>query len=249
MADSNHKDGSDSGAVPLASSQAAGQQLRLPLAPGHELELEDLAQGAHNQKALALIEGWPAAWPLPWAALWGPAACGKSALAQIWANRSGAEVWDLDALIAGKPSLRLAHCVLDLGALSFSNGLGLPREAEEPLFHLMNNLRAAGFSLLLVAREAPARWVVGLPDLASRLRAVLAVEIGEGDQAFLEQLLVALAAQYELDMRPDARAYLIQRLPRQASACLRLIQILAQQATVVTVPQARQALMALDGSN
>ncbi len=241
MVDSNQPDDSDPAHGPLPVSQGAGQQLRLPLAPGHELGLEDLAQGPHNLKALALIEGWPVAWPLPWAALWGPAACGKSALAQIWARHSGAKIWDLEALIAGSPSQRLGHCVLDLGASP-----GLPQAGEEPLFHLMNNLRAAGFSLLLVARQAPARWSVQLPDLASRLRAVLAVEIGEGDQAFLEQLLVALAAQYELEMRADARAYLIQRLPRQAAACLRLIQILAQQASVVTVPQARLALRALE---
>jgi chromosomal replication initiation ATPase DnaA len=131
----------------------------------------------------------------------------------------------------------LCNTVLDLEALE-----GLPSAQEEPLFHLMNNLRAAGFSLLILARQAPARWTVRLPDLASRLRAVLAVQIGEGDQAFLEHLLVALAAQFELDMRPEARAYLAQRLPRQAEACLGLVEILAGRARVVTVPQARAAL-------
>ncbi len=219
-----------------AASQDLGRQLSLPLPLAPELDLDDLASGVHNAKALALIEGWPQEWPLPWAALWGPAASGKSALAEIWARRADAQLLQLgqgDSIAQG----RLCNTVLDLEALE-----GLPPAQEEPLFHLMNNLRAAGYSLLILARQAPARWSVRLPDLASRLRAVLAVEISEGDEAFLEQLLVALAAQFELDMRPEARAYLVQRLPRQAEACLGLVEILARRARVVTVPQARAAL-------
>ncbi len=247
MADKPSSNGSEDDREKERGSRAIdavpAQQLRLPLQPGQELELEDLARSEHNQKAFALIEGWPEAWPLPWAALWGPEASGKSVLARFWARGCGARILTPDALISGAMGRQLSHCVLDLGDLE-----RLPQAAEEPLFHLMNNLRASGFSLLLVARQAPARWPVALADLASRLRAVLAVEIGEGDQAFMELLLVALAAQYELEMRPDARAYLVQRLPRRAAACLALIQILAQQASIITVPQARSALQALVGS-
>jgi chromosomal replication initiation ATPase DnaA len=215
------------------ASGGVGPQLSLPLPLVRDLELDDLASSSHNAKALALIEGWPQAWPLPWAALWGPPASGKSALGEIWARHADAQVLDPTQLARGE----LRNTVLDLGEQN-----SLPPAQEEALFHLMNNLRAAGFSLLILARQAPARWPVHLPDLASRLRAVLAVEIGEGDQGFLELLLVALAAQLELEMRPEARAYLAQRLPRSAQACLTLMQILAARTRVVTVPQARAAL-------
>lgn len=215
------------------SSADLGPQLSLPLPLSRHLELDDLAQGEHNAKAMALIAGWPDDWPLPWAALWGPAASGKSVMADIWAARADAQILQVGD-IAGAG---LRNSVLDL-----DTSAGLPTAQEVPLFHLMNNLRAGGFSLLIVARYAPARWAVDLPDLASRLRAVLAVEIGEGDQDFLEMLLVALAAQLELDMRPEARAYLAQRLPRSAAACLSLMRILAARTRVVTVPQARAAL-------
>lgn len=219
-----------------------GRQLSLPLPLTPELELDDLAPGAHNAKALALIGGWPQDWPLPWAALWGPPASGKSALAEIWARRAHAQVLKIGGAAAGEPSSGLLQSALCNTVLDLEELESLPQALEEPVFHLMNNLRAAGFSLLILARQAPARWPVGLPDLASRLRAVLAVEIGEGDQAFLEVLLVALAAQFELDMRPEARAYLVQRLPRSAEACLAIIQLLAGRTRAVTVPQARAVL-------
>src|SRR4029077_3306306 len=44
-----------------------------------------------------------------------------------------------------------------------------PPLAERALLHFHNHIAESGGHLLIVAREAPARWPIELPDLASRL--------------------------------------------------------------------------------
>ena len=52
--------------------------------------------------------------------------------------------------------------------------------------------------MLLTARRPVAGWPLGLPDLASRLRAAPAVAIGPPDDALLGALLVKLFADRQL---------------------------------------------------
>ncbi len=52
--------------------------------------------------------------------------------------------------------------------------------------------------VLLAARAPPARWQFGLADLASRLRAITAVEIGPPEDTLLRILLARLLAERQL---------------------------------------------------
>ena len=69
---------------------------------------------------------------------------------------------------------------------------------ETALLHLLNAAGEAGLPILLAAPAPPSRWPVRLPDLASRLRAITAVEIGPPEDALLRTLLARLLAERQL---------------------------------------------------
>ena len=83
---------------------------------------------------------------------------------------------------------------------------------------MLNTARDQGLTLLLTARLAPARWTVALPDLASRLRAMTAVEIGPPDEALLQVLFDRLLSDRQLIVPEPVKAWLLRRLPRLPAA-------------------------------
>lgn len=89
---------------------------------------------------------------------------------------------------------------------------------ERPLLHLLNAAAEAGFFVLLAAGAPPARWGVELPDLASRLRATVAVEIGRAEDELLGALLRRLLAERQLVVAEPLLEWLLRRLPRSQAA-------------------------------
>ena len=125
--------------------------------------------------------------------------------------------------------------------------------AEEPaLLHLLNAAREAGLPVLLAARTPPARWPVRLPDLASRLRAVTAVEILPPEESLLRALLLRLLADRQLAVRPDLQDWLLLRLPRSPAALREAVARLDRAALAaggaVTRPIAAGVVAAMGGS-
>ena len=75
------------------------RQLALALPHAESLTRDNFLEGPANESALALIEAWPD-WPNRIMWLSGEEGCGKSHLASIWAERSGARVMSAQALTA-----------------------------------------------------------------------------------------------------------------------------------------------------
>lgn len=145
-------------------------------------------------------------WPDGRLALWGEAGCGKTHLLHIWAGRLGADPRS-GAELSGLPDIPSAGIALDEADTA----------EEEALLHLLNAAREKGAPVLLAARIPPARWTVGLPDLASRLRAITAVGIGPPGDALLRTLLARLLADRQLRVEEEVQEWLIRRLPRSAA--------------------------------
>ena len=172
-----------------------------------------------NALALAQVDSWPA-WPGGRLAVAGPRASGKTHLAHVWAARAGATVLPAGGL-AG----------LDLGALAGDavlavedvDSLGGDAAAEEALFHLCNHLAAGGGSLMVSGREAPARWPVALPDLASRLRAAPVARLEPPDDALLAAVLIKLFADRQLAVGPDLIQFLLTRMDRSFAAATAMV--------------------------
>lgn len=214
------------------------RQLVLDLGHRPALGREDFLVGQANAEAVGWIDRYPA-WPSYGLAIVGPAGCGKSHLAQVFATRVSATSLGPTEFAADKVSLNAAYVIEDAGT------------DERRLFHFLNAVRENNAHVLLCARDAPARWGVALPDLASRLAALPVVRIAAPDDAMREAVLVKLFADRQLDVAPDVIAYLLRHMDRSFEAMRRLVaRADAESLThgrAVTVPLVKDLLA--DGAN
>lgn len=212
----------------------AARQLPLDLPHAESRARVDFLASPSNAEALALVENWPR-WPSRAVALVGPAGAGKSHLAAIFAEASGAalvaasalEGADLPALVAG-------------GALVLED-VGEGALDEAALFHLMNLAAEHRAYLLLTARRPPAGLAAGLAtaDLASRLRAVPAVEIGAPDDALLAAVAVKLFADRQVVPDESLIAFMLARMERSLAALRDLVAALDREALARKRPLTR----------
>ena len=213
---------------------------QLPLDLGHRPALgrTDFLVAPPNAAAIAWLDRWPS-WPGPALVLYGPAGSGKTHLAHVFAAQSGAALIDPGALsIERVPAL-----IAVAAAAAVDDAESVP---EEALLHLYNLLAERGGHLLVVAREPPARWPIGLADLRSRLLAAPAVALAAPDDALLGAVLVKLFADRQLVVGEEVIAYLLVHLERTFAAARRIVAALDRAALAarrrVTVPLAREVL-------
>jgi len=180
------------------------RQLPLPLAHRPEFTAAGFIEAPSNAAALAWLAP-DAAWPNGRLALWGEAGCGKTHLLHVWARRVGARF----ALLPDDAPPTGPIAIDDADAVASD---------ERRLLHLLNAAAEAGQPVLLAARTPPARWPVGLPDLASRLRATAAVEIAPADDTLLADLLKRLLVARQLAVPEAVQSWLLLRLPRTPAA-------------------------------
>ena len=216
----------------MTTRPSPADQMRLPLQ-------RDLPEGAEgfvvsdcNRAAVDALADWPN--PIGGVmAICGPAGCGKSRLGQIWAERvgavaiQGAEAALIDPLgLEGRPVL-----------------LDPARDVDdETLFHLINLAQAPGGALLLVARSAPSSWEATLPDLRSRLDAVISVPMEVPDDAVLSAMLAARFAERGIRPQKDVVPYLVRRIDRSAAAAAEVVERLDAMHRPVTRALAREVV-------
>lgn len=180
-------------------------QLVLPLETRSALGRADFIVAPGNERAVAFLDSYPN-WPAPAAALYGPPACGKSHLAAVWAQAAGARIIEAASLDANVPD----------GALVVENvDAGVP---QAPLFALLER----GAPLLLTAQAQPSEWpqkfAFSLPDLVSRVRALLAFALWAPDDALLMGLAVKLFADRQLQVPESVVSHMIRSLERSPGA-------------------------------
>jgi len=160
-------------------------------------------------------------WPDRRLALWGESGRGKTHLLRIWAVRHGAEVLEGRAL-AGFPGIASpAGAAVD----------DADQADEAALLHLLNTARDLARPVLLAARMPPARWDVALRDLASRLRAITAVEVEGPADDLLRRLLLRWLTERGLVADASLHDRLLLRLPRSPEQVLRAVERLDHAAT------------------
>jgi chromosomal replication initiation ATPase DnaA len=214
---------------------------QIPLELGHRAAVgrEDFLISDSNREAVGWIDAWPD-WRAPGLVIVGPAASGKSHLAQVWGARAGATTIDRAAL--GEPDAAARLAPHERIAIDDADGV----TEERTLLHLYNLLVERGGSLLLTAAEPPSRWPLRLADLRSRLAALPVVAIRRPDDALVQSVLVKLFADRQIRVDPELIAYLSARLDRSLAVAADAVGILDRAALAagraLTIPFARDTL-------
>ena len=195
------------------------RQLAFALPHAESLTRDNFLEGPANEAALALIERWPD-WPNRIMLLAGEEGSGKSHLASIWAQQSGARMISAHALTAASVPNALATGALVVEDLK-------PEDFDErALFHLMNLAREEAAFMLITARTSPSAFEIELLDLRSRLRAVPVVALAPPDDRLLRALIVKFCADRQLAVDESLVGYLVDRIERSYGAARRAVELL-----------------------
>jgi chromosomal replication initiation ATPase DnaA len=206
--------------------------LAFSLPHAESLSRDNFLEGPVNAAGLALIDAWPE-WPnrIMWLA--GPEGSGKSHLAAIWAEASGARSTTANGLTAEAVPTALAT-----GALVVEDAKAGEFD-ERALFHLMNMAREDGAYVLFTGREAPASLEIELADLRSRLRAVPFISLLPPDDQLFRGLIVKFCADRQLAVDESVVSYLATRLERSSAAARRAVDLLDSEALRLGRPVTR----------
>jgi chromosomal replication initiation ATPase DnaA len=199
------------------------RQLAFALPHAESLTRDNFLEGPANTAGLALVESWPE-WPSRIMLLVGPEGSGKSHLAAIWAEQSGARAISAHALTAASVPGALAT-----GALVVED-LNAPDFDERALFHLMNLAREDGAFVLITARLPPSTFQIELRDLRSRLRAVPTVSLLPPDDQLLRALIIKFCTDRQMAADESVVGYLATRIERSYAAARRAVELLDTEA-------------------
>jgi len=199
----------------------APAQLVLDLGYRTALGAEDFLIGASNAAAVGLVDSWPD-WVAPAALVVGPPRSGKSHLAHVWQARSGASA--ISAAALAETDVEQFSEARALVVEDLDGGIA----CERTLFHLLNLAREKKASLLLTSALPPGDLVIALPDLRSRLRAAVTVEIAAPDDGLLSAVLVKHFGDRQLLVDPQVVAWLVVNMERTMADAARVVDAIDQ---------------------
>jgi chromosomal replication initiation ATPase DnaA len=158
-------------------------QIPLHLETAPSLTRADFIVAEGNRDALAFVESWPG-WAVPRAAIYGPAASGKSHIAEIWSARSGAQRVSAAALSGS------AFVLLDRSYPIIVEDVdsSLPNPARDTAIFELLESASLGAPVLVTGRTEPPSWPVILPDLGSRFSALVSFSVWAPDAELLRKL-------------------------------------------------------------
>jgi len=222
------------------------EQIPLDLGSRVAMGREDFLIGEANQSAVGWLDKWPE-WPAPVLILNGPAGSGKSHLAAVWRDMSGAEMIRPEMLLS-----KTARQIADAGPTVILDGIDPwigDEEAERNLFHLYNLFKEEQRQFLLTMRMPPAESDFAIADLASRLRAAPVASIQPPDDALLAAVLIKLFHDRQLQVNEDVIRYVLPRMERSFAAAGEIVKAADRKALAqkrgVSVPLMRDVLAGL----
>ncbi len=196
-------------------------QIPFDLRPRTALGREDFLVAPCNRDAVGWIDRWPD-WPAPVLVLHGPAASGKTHMAAVWKDMADA-VWVDAKLLATQDANQISGTGKNIVIDHLDPWVG-DVDSETTLFHLYNQMKDRGGSVLVTMRAAPGQIDFVIPDLSSRMRAAPAVAIQPPDDTLLASLLVKLFSDRQINVAADVIAYMLPRMERSFAAAHHLVE-------------------------
>ncbi|HEX6929731.1 MAG TPA: DnaA regulatory inactivator Hda [Gammaproteobacteria bacterium] len=226
------------------------QQLTLGMSLGSGLDFSLFVSRGNDAAVQAMREAVHAP---QFVYLWSESAAGRTHLlhaachdAADAGRRAGllplrdAEKWQPDLLDGWE--------ALDVVALDDIDAIAGKRDWERSIFTLYNELRDAGNSLLVTSRRPPAAQDFALPDLKSRLGAMLVYQLHALDDEGRLDALTRKAKARGMELPEETGRYLLTRVSRDmrdlAALLDRLDQASLTQKRRLTVPFVRDQLEA-----
>ncbi len=208
---------------------------------------DDFLVAPPNADAVRWLDSWPD-WPGTALVVHGAAGSGKTHLAQVFLARSNAKVVTAADLQGSQPPSYVGDA--PAAVLEYADLLTGPsassEDLEEAILHLYNHLGETGRQLLMTAKQPPARWGIGLKDLASRLNAASQAGIGPPDDGLIAAVLVKQFADRQLKIDDGVISFMLKRMERSFEAARRLVAAIDDQALKrrrnITVALVREVL-------
>jgi chromosomal replication initiation ATPase DnaA len=202
----------------MTGDQQIFERGQLPLELGHEPSLAeaDFVVSEANRLAYFHILAYPN-WPGPLTLIIGPPKSGKSHLARIFADRTGAispAVDEIEQLAS--TGGRAPLVVEDIDQRGYD---------ETALFHLLNQSMRDERPLLLTARDSIPLWPFRTEDLRSRARLAAVFTVEQADDTQLTQLMVKLFSDRQVTVEKRVIAYLVARMERSPEEAVALAEL------------------------
>ena len=179
-----------------------------------------------NSLAFKIIKNWPN-WEVKFVFLYGPKNCGKSTLAKIWQDLSGATYLDKTEFEA------LMHKNFDFGKLSSVSWIidDLEyilnnKENHEKFLNFLNILKTKNSFLLITSDCSPKFLNIKLQDLVSRLSSSLVVEVKELDDELMEKIIEKYFDEREIRIDNSLINYISKRIERTYNSTIQIARLI-----------------------
>jgi chromosomal replication initiation ATPase DnaA len=195
-----------------------------------------------NRAPFDAVHSWPN-WPAPAVILVGPKGVGKTHLLELWSLHAASAQCRVSDL---REDFNPTRYALRPVALDDADQVTGQIGRERALLHLYNLAMQNKQTFLMTASSYPQQWGLLLPDLASRLRAAVVIEIAQPDEELMRQLYLKLFADRQLQVSAPVIDWLLARMERSAVTAQQIVAAIDQTALQlqkpITVWLARRAL-------
>lgn len=201
------------------------KQLALEFPHRPSLGRDDFMVAGCNKDAVSIVDMWPA-WPYFAVCIYGPTGCGKTHLANVFAQMVALQTnhpYRIPFIKASQITKDMSHTLFDISQQIVIEELQTLSD-QEALFHLYNTYRDLGGNILFTSEIAPARLNFSLKDLQSRISIVPAFEIKSPDDELLMALLLKLFTDRQITPSPELLDYLIKNMQRSFSYARKLVE-------------------------
>ena len=192
------------------------KQIPLDLVYHEGMSEEDFFASQCNEHALKFVLSWRE-WPNQALIIWGPKACGKTHLSHIWQSYVGGDLISNLTFLSASPS----HIVDGIQALVIDDAHLIHNQTD--FLHTLNLCRERKIPLLMTMECPPQALSMELPDLLSRLKGIVAIEISSPKEETLQLLLIKQCSDQHLPLLEDMVPYIIHRIERSYSAIKKFV--------------------------